>query len=155
MTFLSFLLHNEGSTHAGLNLRKPIVGYTQSSITAFTLGGNGKRVDAYCLFRAQRIYLDYLSPLSTFTIRDMEVVVDIGFQYRNYPLSAVRIKELVFEDVKISFKDEITLSGPSEPVDLCAGSRLLQSLAPLAEVVRLRTGSTERVVESAEWETKQ
>jgi hypothetical protein len=102
-------------------------------------------------------YLGYLSPLTTLTIRDMEVVADIGFQYRNYmyAFSKVLVKELVFEDVKISFKDEITLSGPSAPVDLCAGSKILQWLASLTEVVRLKKGNTEKVVERAEWETKQ
>jgi hypothetical protein len=88
--------------------------------------------------------------LETLTIRDVAACADIGDDVPHLPQS-LRIKKLVFQDATVSFTDEITLSGPSDPKEMHAGWTGFMRLCEYADVVMMRTGGRERVLEQEEW----
>jgi hypothetical protein len=90
--------------------------------------------------------------LETLTIRDVIAVADISDDVPHLPQS-LRIKNLVFQDAMVSFTDEITLSGPSDPKEMHAGWKGFTRLCERADVVMMRTGGgeRERVLERGEW----
>jgi hypothetical protein len=124
----------------------------QATLRELVVSANQYVVTASAVFGALISVLRRAAVLEKVTIRNMIVQMDIAYDIPYLPHDAL-IREFVFENVKVSFTDEITLSGPSKPVDLGAGWRPIPRLCERAGVVRLRKrGEEERVLERREWD---
>jgi hypothetical protein len=71
------------------------------------------------------------------TVRDVVVVVDIGYSSKGFGGEG-RMGRLGFEGVRYCFEDEIMLIGPSEPRGLDAGWKSLEELRARAEECWIR-----------------
>ena len=123
----------------------------RSGLRSIILSGNKQHVHTALLLQCIVPATSNILSLPLLTIRDMIVIMDINYGVERLPGEG-RFEELHFENVKCCFTDEITLSGPSDPVELSNRWKALPRLCERADTVRLKTDEVDKKIEPFEWE---
>ena len=151
LTSLHLVLDNRGDAFDTGSTEGLPLNDIRSGLRSLILSGYNSHVNTALLLQCIIPATSKISCLPQLTIRDMIVIMDINYGVERLPGDG-RFEQLQFDNVKCSFTDEITLSGPSEPIDLSRAWKALPRLCERADTVRLKKPGEDRRMEAYEWE---
>lgn len=151
LTSLHLVLDNRGDVFDTGSTKGLPLHTIQPGLRSYTLSGKGQHVNTALLLQCIVPASSNIASLPLLTIRDMIVIMDINYGVHRLPGDG-RFNELVFENVKYCFTDEMTLSGPSDPVELDRKWKALPRLCERADCVRLISAKDQRTMQPLDWE---
>jgi hypothetical protein len=121
---------------------------TTPALKTLVISGQDEHIDNEIVFTYLRSWMDKETMLPLLILRDMKIVIDIGFNAPEIKGKG-RFEKLIFDNVQYCFTDEITLSGPSEPKDMDVGWKVLPLLLQRANVVRIMHSTGYQITDMA------
>lgn len=121
-----------------------------SGLRSYTISANFQHIPTESLLRCIGQATSCVNSLNLLTIKDIILVMDISSDFDSLPGEGC-FQDLLFDNVEYCFTDEITLSGPSDPISLDSRWKALPRLCERADRVRIKTGFNERVITQEDW----